>query len=341
MTDIKLPSAMAELRPALGGIVAQGYEHAPYLSVLLSSKQGLQIAVDNREERVTEQVPSAGTVLSAFDGVTVYERGVSGFGHDEVGQAARELVRGASFASYTPHDEPQGSGDFATAMQIDPAELSTQEKLDRCRELHSRVKGRDPRIVNIQVVYREGNDHAVFASRHADLAQRVQRVRLTIVVVVAREAGHVQYDYLVKSGGAGWEVLNFTDEEIQSVVDGSIALLGAERIEPGEHQIIAAPGVSGTICHESFGHGVETDMFLKQRARAAHFIDQTVGSSLVNIFDDPSQPGGFGSYFFDDEGRMASPTQIVENGIFRRGITDLYSATALNIPRSANGRRQD
>ena len=38
---------------------------------------------------------------------------------------------------------------------------------------------------------------------------------------------------------------------------------------------------------------------------------------------------------------MAEPTQIVENGIFRRGITDRYSAVALNIPRSANGRRQD
>jgi TldD protein len=38
---------------------------------------------------------------------------------------------------------------------------------------------------------------------------------------------------------------------------------------------------------------------------------------------------------------MASATQIVENGIFRRGITDFYSATALKIPRSANGRRQD
>ena len=82
-------------------------------------------------------------------------------------------------------------------------------------------------------------------------------------------------------------------------------------------------------------------MFLKQRARAAHFIDRTVGSPLVNIMDDPSKPGGFGSYFFDDEGRMASPTQVVENGLFRRGITDFYSATALNIPRSANGRRQD
>jgi TldD protein len=169
----------------------------------------------------------------------------------------------------------------------------------------------------------------------------VQRVRLFVVVIVAGDDGQIQYDWTTKSGAAGWEVLNFTDEEIQSLVDRALALLSAERIEPGEYQIIAAPGVSGVICHESFGHGVETDMFLKQRARAAHFIDRTVGSSLVNIVDDPGRAGEFGSYFFDDEGQMAARTQIVENGLFRRGITDFYSATALNIPRSANGRRQD
>jgi TldD protein len=226
-------------------------------------------------------------------------------------------------------------------MQIDPADLSIQEKLDRCRELHRRLKGSDPRIVNSQVRYIEFSEHAVFASQYADLAQRVQRVRIFLVVLVAGEDGQIQYDYTSKSGAAGWEVLNFTDDEIEQLTESAVALLGAERIEPGEYQVISAPGVSGTICHESFGHGVETDMFLKQRARAAYFIDRTVGSPLVNILDEPSRAGEFGSYFFDDEGRMASPTQIVENGIFRRGITDFYSATALDIPRSANGRRQD
>jgi TldD protein len=82
-------------------------------------------------------------------------------------------------------------------------------------------------------------------------------------------------------------------------------------------------------------------MFLKERAKAAQYVDKAVGSPMVNIWDDPSYPRGFGSYFFDDEGMLASPTQIVEKGIFRRGITDLYSATMLGIPRSANGRRQD
>ena len=341
MTDMKLPLAMAELRPALGEIVGQGLQRAPYFSVLLSSKHGLTIVVDNREERITERPPAAGTVLSAFDGATNFERALGGFDLGKIQSAAHDLVNGISFQKYTPQAEPERRGDFVTPVLIDPLEMSTLEKLDRCRELQHRVKGRDPRIVNVQVIYNEHDEHSVFVDANADLAQCVQRVNMFLVVIVAGEAGEVRYDYRAKAGSAGWEVLTWSDEDIQQTMDGALALLSAERIEPGEYRIITTPGVSGTICHESFGHGVETDMFLKERARAAHFIDKVVGSNLVNIADDPSQPGSYGSYFFDDEGRMAAPTQIVENGVFRRGISDRYSATALEIPRSANGRRQD
>lgn len=341
MTDLKLPAAMSELRPALTDIINQGQDRAPYFSALLSSKHGLRITVENREESVAELQPTAGTVLSAYDGGTMYERAVSGFVRNEVEEATRDLVQSASFEKYTHPREQERRADFVTPMQIDPLELSVQEKLGRCRALHRRVKDRDQRIVNARVMYLEANEYSVFANRDADLAQRVQRVALYLIVVVAGPDGRVQYDARTKSGSAGWEILNFTDDEIQDLVDSAIALLGAERIEPGEYQIVTSPGVSGVICHESFGHGVETDMFLKQRARAAHYVDKVVGSPLVNIFDNPGRAGGTGSYFFDDEGCMATPTQIVENGIFRRGITDFYSANALGIPRSANGRRQD
>ena len=341
MTDLKLPAAMAELRQKLGDIVSEGAQKAPYFTALLSSKGGLNITIDNREERVTEVAPSAGTVVSAFDGVTVYERAVGGFIADEVRRAARELVQETKFQKYKPPEAAPRSGDFATTLKLDPLEMTVQEKLDRCRELHRRVKEKDPRIVNARILYAERNEHSVFAGRGADLAQRVQRVRTFVFLVVSGPDGAVKYDWAVKSGSAGWEVLEFSDEDLQKVVDHATALLSAERIEPGEYKIVTSPGVTGVLCHESFGHGVETDMFLKERAKAAHYIDKKVGSPLVNIADDPGQPGAFGSYFFDDEGAMATRTQIVENGLFRRGITDLYSATALGIPRSANGRRQD
>ena len=341
MTDLKLPPAMAELRPSLPEIVAQGEKRVPYFSVLLSNNHSLTIVVNHREERVTEPPPYAGTVLSAFDGSTMHERAVGGFSKTEVKKAARELVQGLSSGKYAPRDEAENRGDYANPVRIDPMEMTVQEKLDRCRELHRRAKDLDPRIVNVQVLYREFSEHSIFASRNSDMAQRVQRVALYLFVFVAGEDGQVRYNWKTKAASGGWEALEFSDDEIRDLIAATVALLSAERIEPGEYQFISAPGVSGVICHESFGHGVETDMFLKERARAANFIDQAVASPLVNIYDDPSLPGAFGSYFFDNEGCMAKPTQIVEKGLFRRGITDFYSANALGIPRSANGRRQD
>jgi len=341
MTNIGLPDAMGELRPALSGIVSPNNNHSPDLSVLLLNRTGIQITITNQEERVIERPPTAGSVVSIFDGTTIYERAVSGFARSDVEKAAGDLIRNVN-SSKGGHDEkPERHGDFVTSMKIDPLTVSTQEKLEKCRELHYRLQGHDPRIVNANVIYIERNEYAVFADSHADLAQRVQRVIVYAALYAMDTNGVTRVNMKIKSATGGLEVFEFSDDEIQALVKNTLALLKAERIEPGEYQVISAPGVSGTICHESFGHGVETDMFLKERAKAAHFIDKVVGSPLVNIYDDPSYHGAAGSYFFDDEGQLSSPTQIVENGVFRRGITDFYSANALGLVRSANGRKQD
>ncbi len=341
MTELHLPPAMADLRGSLADIVARGQERAPYFSVLLSGNNNLEIVVNNREERVVERPPQAGTVLSAFDGQVMRERAIAGFDRNEASEAAQELVSGVTFAKYAAPEAPSRRGDFVTAAPASPSAGSVQEKLERARELHRRAKDLDPRIVNCQVIYRELNEYSVFANRNTDVGQHVQRVVQYLIFFVAGEDGQTRFDYRSKGATGSWEDVQYSDEEIRKILDGALALLTAERIEPGEYQIITAPGVSGVICHESFGHGVETDMFLKERAKAARFIDKIVGSSLVNIYDDPSRAGAFGSYFFDDEGLASAPTLIVENGVFRRGITDFYSANALGIARSANGRRQD
>jgi TldD protein len=59
------------------------------------------------------------------------------------------------------------------------------------------------------------------------------------------------------------------------------------------------------------------------------------------MFDDPSVPGGNGSYFFDDEGELARPTQILRDGVFVRPISDFASATLAPGIHTPNGRRQD
>jgi TldD protein len=341
VTELDLPAGMERLRPQLGAMVAGMEGRVPYAAVLLSQRGGLSVRVDSREERVEEMPRSAGTVLTAFDGATLHEAAVGGFDVAAVEREGQALLRRLAVKPGPAIDPgPERRGDYITKMEIPPASLSTQEKLDRCRALQRRLAGLDARIVNAVVSYGEASEWSVFANRTADLAQRVQRTRMSIVAVVAGDSG-VRYNFQGFGGTGGWELLDISDEELARCVNTAVELLSAERIEPGEYTVIASPWVTGTLVHESFGHGVETDMFLKERAKAARFIDKPVGSPLVNIWDDPSYSGGFGSYFFDDEGMLAAPVRIVEDGIFRRGITDLYSATMLGIPRSSNGRRQD
>ncbi len=337
MSQLSLPPAMADLRSDLGAIVAEMERRAPYAAAWASTEHGLTITVNDREENVTERPRTSGTVLTIFDGERLHERALGGFDPAAVGRAARELTAALAPTSARSIDPgPARTGDFSTNRNT----LTTAEKLERLRDLHRRMRAIDGELVNVRVRYLDLSVHSMFRNRSADLAQRIDRMHVMLLVTAAGPNG-MRYNFRVKSGSGQWDDLAFSEDELRELSATTHALLTAGHLEPGEYDIVTAPGVSGVLAHESFGHGVETDMFVKERARAARYVGRRVGSPLVNIYDDPSVPEQFGSYFFDDEGQLAGPTAIVENGIFKRGLTDLYSAAALNIPRSANGRRQD
>src|SRR5205085_2519065 len=93
MPNLRLPDAMDALRPQLGALVAGIEARIPYGAALLSAKQGLRISVNDREEHVTEQAPSAGAVISAFDGATMHEAACGGFDYAAIECATRGLLQ--------------------------------------------------------------------------------------------------------------------------------------------------------------------------------------------------------------------------------------------------------
>ena len=174
---------MHKLRPVIGDVVATVEKSVPYGAVLLSYNQGLQIYVDNRQEMVSEWMPSAGAVVTAFDGLTMRERATGGFDKQSLLRSAKELAAEGNFPMQNEIDlGPERTGDHVTPVQIDPNNMTTQEKLNKLRELHARVTKLDKRIVNARVVYREGCQNTIFGNRVADLAQDVQRVMIYLYV---------------------------------------------------------------------------------------------------------------------------------------------------------------
>jgi TldD protein len=130
------------------------------------------------------------------------------------------------------------------------------------------------------------------------------------------------------------------ESRLKDIVDEAVMLLDSEKIKPGVYDVICSPEVSGLIAHEAFGHGVELDMFVKDRAKAKEYMGKMVASEHVTMHDGASAAKEVSSYFFDDEGVLGKDTVIIKNGKLVSGIGDLLSAMRLNVDPTGNGKRE-
>ena len=137
------------------------------------------------------------------------------------------------------------------------------------------------------------------------------------------------------------EIIEKTKASIDGVIELAKHLVTAEPIKPGVYDIITDPSITGLIAHEAFGHGVEMDQFVKDRALAKNCVGQYVASPITNMHDGAAATLSVASYFFDDDGVLAHDTQIIKDGILVAGLSDLGSATQLGTVPTGNGRRDN
>ncbi len=183
-------------------------------------------------------------------------------------------------------------------------------------------------------------NHKMFVSDVKDLEQNILFTSGAMVTVAAK--GKEMKDYYKSfSGLGGVEALDKMKDAVGVCVNTVLELLDSEPIAPGEYECVCDPDVTGMIVHEAFGHGVEMDMFVKDRAIAKYHVGDRVASDLVTMHDASCDALEAGTYFFDDEGTPAHDTVIIEKGILKRGISDRLSAEALGTEPTGNGRRQD
>ncbi|MGE5335054.1 MAG: TldD/PmbA family protein [Nitrososphaerota archaeon] len=329
-------------------LVAELEPRFPYAAALLSSQSGVQITDTGNEQRANEVPPTQGIVFTVYDGRSFVEFATSTLMPDALAREVRAwaaevhprsggpAITGGGYATLAGSDWRR----FSTEATRDPAGVPLSEKLARARDLGARGRALDARVVQAQVQYADTSEQRVYIGRGRLLEQRVTRMRLIVAIVVS-DGQQTRYHFALRGGTGGFELVDIPHDELAETADVALRLLSAEKITPGEYDVITDPSVSGVIAHECFGHGVELDLFPKGRALAAHYLDRPVAAPSVQMYDDPSVPGGYGSYFFDDEGELARPTQILRDGVLVRPISDFSSATFTPGIHTANGRRQD
>ena len=215
----------------------------------------------------------------------------------------------------------------------------TQELFNIANQLTEEMAKKDPKIIQCGMMIETYTVNSFYISRNRKLTQSFSW-NMVFPICVVREGSNIKFGRRLYVGNNLEESLNKAQSEGMNVVDDAIALLKAETIEPGEYEIITHPSITGLIAHEAFGHGVEMDMFVKNRAKSRQYINKPVASSLISMHDGAAATYSCASYFFDDDGVIAQDTLIIDKGILKTGICDVIAANELKTKATGNSRRE-
>ena len=225
------------------------------------------------------------------------------------------------------------------SRESDLGAWSEEQILDFCKALRDSVNAKSANLKNVTVAIYTLETSKLFISPNRELDQNYAWVNGHISVVYRANEKTVSH-----CCGENESTIALVIKKLPGVVDKLLhdahMLTTAKPMIPGEYDIVTDTEMTGLIAHEAFGHGVEMDMFVKDRALAKEYVGKYVASPIVNMRDGAGSALSAGSYFFDDEGVLAGDTQIIKDGILVTGISDLSSALKLGTTSTGNGRRE-
>ena len=323
-------------------LVAQLKKHFAYVSILGVDIKTSGIRVDrNTSNMGPGQDTECGFVVKMHNGTVFCEYSLDEIGGD-IPALAEKIAAGVAhdksntIAPSALPDEPLVQ-DFVRAHDL--ADYTDEQLLDFCKAQCSELLSKSEYLLNAMVSLRQMEVSKLFISENRELSQNYSWVN-GMLVAIYRENDKVVQTFESANYHRIADVLAELPTKQEKLLHTAHCLTLAGPIEPGVYDVITAPSITGLIAHEAFGHGVEMDQFVKDRALAKEYVGKYVASPICNMRDGAASTLSAASYFFDDDGVLAGDTQIIRDGILVAGISDLASATQLGTVPTGNGRRE-
>ena len=314
----------------------------PYVSVLGTDVRATAIRADKKSSNVQDGRGECGFVVKMHDGRSFFEYSLDDLSGDmnalaEKIETAVELdpdLRARMIEAPLPQDDPLKQ-DFL--RETDFAGYDEETLLNTCKALSNELLEKDEHVLNAFAMIQPFTVSKLFVTKNRELSQHYGWANGILMVVYGGEkmsqARHVEGSDKLK------EIIEGMKAHTDDVIQLAEHLTHAQAIEPGVYDVITDSSITGLIAHEAFGHGVEMDQFVKDRAMAKHCMGQYVASPITNMHDGAAATHSVASYFFDDDGVLAHDTQIIKDGILVAGLSDLASASQLSTAPTGNGRR--
>ena len=313
-----------------------------YVSVLGTDVREAIYRADRKSSAAQDGAGECGFVIKMHDGRSFYEYSCDDISGDKKELASKITAAVATDASLGDRrictaavkDEPM-QRDFV--RENDFSSYTDEQLLDVCKDVSAELLAKSDKVLNAIAMIRPYTVSKLFVSKNRELSQYYGWVN-GYAVVIYNDGKLVQARRIEGAGNIA-EVIEKVKAGLDGVIDLASHLTKAQPIKPGVYDVITDSSITGLIAHEAFGHGVEMDQFVKDRAMAKNCMGQYVASPITNMHDGAAATHSVASYFFDDDGVPAHDTQIIKNGVLVAGLSDLASATQLGTEPTGNGRR--
>jgi len=331
-------------RQAAKELVAALGQHFDYVSILGADIKARSVRVDRNTSNIgSGRDTECGFVVKLYSGSVFYEYSLDDISGDI--RALGKKIRGAFDASCqgfgavcgSPLEDTPLVRSFARAGDLE--KWSEDRRLALCKDLCAGLLEKSDKLLNAMVMLSSLEVSKLFVSKNRELDQNYTWIN-GMLVAIYRDNGKVVQAYEGANGCLMEDVAREMPTLTEKLLKKAHHLTLAKPIVPGVYDVITDPSITGLIAHEAFGHGVEMDQFVKDRALAKEYVGKYVASPICNMRDGAAATLSAASYFFDDDGVLAGDTQIIKDGILVTGISDLASATQLGTAPTGNGRRE-
>jgi PmbA protein len=237
--------------------------------------------------------------------------------------------------------EPGELGQLTTDLKLAEPDVPLVEagaRIDAAKRAEATALAADPRITNSEGASCETYSGCrIFANSRGFLGSYASTTASLSATPVAREGEQMERDYW-HSISRSWAGLESPEEVGRKAAHRAVRRLGARKIDTRKATIVFEPRVAKSLLGHIF-EAVSGESIYRKSSFLLDKLNEPVAAPGVNVIDDATIPGYFGTSPFDDEGVPSRRTVIIENGVLKNYLFNTYSARKLNAKTTGNGAR--
>jgi TldD protein len=203
----------------------------------------------------------------------------------------------------------------------------------------------DERVVGTNLRYIDEVRERSFVNSDGSRIQEAHPYTEFRMIVTAREGGKISRCIGRIAASAGQELMAMADplSGARQVAKDAIELLSAQEPPSGKLPAILDPRLTGLLAASVTLMGCAHNALIPEGELGgfAGKLGEQLGPESLALYDDPTSPGLPVFFKYDEEGVLAKPTTLIENGVLKSYLHSKTTASLFNTSVEGHARCQN